>query len=103
MTRSARGTLAEPGRQVAQKAGLNRAILAKGWSKLLLDLEHKARYHGAQVVKVNPAFTSQRCAGCGHTGPTTAKAKRCSGAEPAVAPRTPTRTRPATSSRPDWP
>jgi len=103
MTRSARGTLAEPGRQVAQKAGLNRAILAKGWSKLLLDLEHKARYHGAQVVKVNPAFTSQRCAGCGTRARTTAKAKRCSGAEPAVAPRTPTRTRPATSSRPDWP
>ena len=31
MTRSARGTAAQPGRNVRQKAGLNRAILANGW------------------------------------------------------------------------
>ena len=32
MTASARGTVAEPGRNVRQKAGLNRAILAQGWA-----------------------------------------------------------------------
>ncbi|WP_101834277.1 RNA-guided endonuclease InsQ/TnpB family protein, partial [Frankia canadensis] len=35
MTRSARGTVAEPGRNVRQKAGLNRAILAGGWGLLV--------------------------------------------------------------------
>jgi len=58
MTASARGTVEQPGRNVAQKAGLNRAILGKGWAGFLLALEHAARYHGATVVKVNPAYTS---------------------------------------------
>jgi putative transposase len=64
MTRSAEGTFEEPGRNVRQKAGLNRAILGKGWGGFLLALEHAARYHGATVVKVNPAYTSQRCSRC---------------------------------------
>lgn len=63
MTRSARGTLAEPGRNVRQKAGLNRSILAAGWGQLVQRLEHKAP---GRVVKVNPAFTSQTCNACGH-------------------------------------
>jgi IS605 OrfB family transposase len=66
MTRSAAGTIGQPGRNVRQKAGLNRAILHKGWGAFLLRLEHAARYHGAAVVKVNPAFTSQTCNACGH-------------------------------------
>lgn len=65
MTASAKGTVEEPGRNVRQKAGLNRAILNKGWGGFLLALEHAARYHGATVVKVNPAYTSQRCSRCG--------------------------------------
>src|SRR5699024_11862374 len=35
MTRSARGTLAQPGKNVAQKTGLNRSILGSAWSSLL--------------------------------------------------------------------
>lgn len=66
MTATARGTIAEPGKQVRQKAGLNRAILAKGWGVFLLKLQHKARCHGSAVVKVNPAYTSQSCYACGH-------------------------------------
>ncbi|WP_143590310.1 RNA-guided endonuclease InsQ/TnpB family protein [Thermoactinospora rubra] len=62
MTRSARGTRETPGRNVAAKAGLNRAILASGWGQLVERLEHKAP---GRVVKVNPAFTSQRCSACG--------------------------------------
>lgn len=64
MTASAKGTIEAPGRNVRQKAGLNRAILSKGWGGLLLAIEHAARYHGATVVKVNPAYTSQRCSRC---------------------------------------
>ena len=66
MTRSAKGTVATPGRNVRQKAALNRAILDKGWSELVTRLEHAARYHGAQIVRVNAAYTSQTCSACGH-------------------------------------
>lgn len=69
MTASARGTLEAPGRGVRQKAGLNRAILDKGWGGFLMALEHKARYHGARIVRVPPAFTSQTCHACGHVAP----------------------------------
>lgn len=63
MTRSAKGTVADPGRNVRQKAGLNRGILAHGWGLLVQRLEQKAP---GQVEKVNPAFTSQRCSACAH-------------------------------------
>ena len=63
MTRSARGTPAQPGRGVRQKAGLNRGILASGWGLLARRLEDKAP---GRIQKVNPAFTSQRCSACGH-------------------------------------
>ncbi|MBB4913571.1 RNA-guided endonuclease InsQ/TnpB family protein [Streptosporangium saharense] len=62
MTRSARGTVEAPGGNVRQKAGLNRGILAAGWGRLVERLEHKAP---GRVVKVNPAYTSQRCSACG--------------------------------------
>jgi putative transposase len=63
MTRSARGTTAEPGRNVRQKAGLNRGILASGWGLLARRLQDKAP---GRVEKISPAFTSQRCSACGH-------------------------------------
>lgn len=69
MTASAAGTAEQPGRNVRQKAGLNRAILDKGWGGFLLALEHKARYNGSQIVKVNPAYTSQTCHACKHVAP----------------------------------
>lgn len=69
MTASAKGTVDQPGRNVRQKARLNRAILNKGWGAFLLQLEHAARYHGATIVKVNPAYTSQTCHACQHVAP----------------------------------
>jgi putative transposase len=62
MTRSAKGTREKPGRRVRQKAGLNRGILRSGWGLLVRRLEEKAP---GRVVKVNAAFTSQRCSACG--------------------------------------
>lgn len=53
--------------RAAQKSGLNRAILAKGWGKFLLALRHQARYTGTQIIVVPAAYTSQRCHQCGHT------------------------------------
>jgi transposase len=66
MTASARGTISEPGRNVAAKAGLNRAILASGWGLLARRLEDKAP---GRIEKISPAFTSQRCSECGHVDP----------------------------------
>lgn len=63
MTRSACGTVEKPGRNVAQKAGLNRSIMAGGWGLFAARLQDKAP---GRVEKVNPAFTSQRCSACGH-------------------------------------
>ncbi len=63
MTRSARGTVGQPGRNVRAKAALNREILRSGWGLLVRRLEDKAP---GRVEKVNPAFTSQRCSACRH-------------------------------------
>jgi putative transposase len=63
MTRSARGTAGNPGRNVRQKAGLNREIMRSGWGLLVRRLQDKAP---GRVEKVKPAFTSQRCSACGH-------------------------------------
>jgi len=63
MTRSARGTAGNPGRNVRAKAGLNREILRSGWGPLVRRLEDKAP---GRVEKISPAFTSQRCSACGH-------------------------------------
>lgn len=65
MTRSAKGTIENPGKNVRQKAGLNRAILNSGWATISQRIEDKAGPH--RVNYVNPAYTSQRCAACGHT------------------------------------
>ena len=62
MTRSAKGTRGNPGRNVRAKAGLNRQILRSGWGLLVRRLEDKAP---GRVEKVRPAFTSQRCSACG--------------------------------------
>lgn len=69
MTRSAKGTLDQPGRNVKAKSGLNRAILAKGWHQFALALSSAARYTGTVVVAVPAAYTSQRCSQCEHVDP----------------------------------
>jgi putative transposase len=65
MTASARGTIAEPGRNVRQKAGLNRGILNAGWHVFAMILTYKMEEHGSRVVTVPARFTSQTCAACG--------------------------------------
>lgn len=64
MTASASGTMDKPGKNVAQKRGLNRAILDKGWHRLELALRNAARYTGTEIVLVNAAYTSQTCNVC---------------------------------------
>jgi putative transposase len=63
MTRCAGRTVQNPGRNVAQKAGLNRGILKAGWGLLVARLEQKAP---GRVEKVKAAYTSQTCNACKH-------------------------------------
>ena len=62
MTRSAKGSLDAPGKNVAAKAGMNRTILATGWGELRRNVEYKA----AHIVAVDPRNTSRKCHECGH-------------------------------------
>ena len=65
MVRSAKGTVERPGRNVAAKSGLNRAISEQGWSILATQLAYKAQWYGRQFVEVDPKHTSQTCSRCG--------------------------------------
>ena len=66
MTASARGTKDNPGKNVRQKAGLNRQILLTAPGELRRQLEYKTARHGGKVVRVNPAHSSQTCPACEH-------------------------------------
>jgi IS605 OrfB family transposase len=65
LTASARGTVEQPGRNVRQKAGLNRSILDKSWGQLRTSLEWHGHKNGCSVVAVPAAYTSQTCSVCG--------------------------------------
>ena len=67
MTAKASGTVEDPGSNVAQKAGLNRVILERGWGNFFRQLEYKSTWKGGELVKVDPKYTSQQCSQCGHT------------------------------------
>ena len=89
MTRSAQGTVEQPGRNVAQKAGLNREILDTAPALLMQLLRYKVSDTGgmwaeAPTRKLKPSQTcpecghvrkkslserTHRCASCGHTEP----------------------------------
>jgi len=66
MSASAKGTAANPGRNVRQKAGLNRGILDASWARFMNQLTYKVEWRGGQVIAVNPAYTSRMCRICGH-------------------------------------
>jgi putative transposase len=66
MTKSAKGTVKEPGTKLAQKSGLNRIILdlAHGQFRRLVQMKVLAR--GGTFLLVDPRNTSRRCNPCGH-------------------------------------
>lgn len=65
MTRSAKGTVEDPGKNVAQKSGLNRSIMDQGWSMFATMLKYKLAELGGELQYVEPAYTSQTCSCCG--------------------------------------
>lgn len=71
MTKSAKGTVDSPGKNVAQKSGLNRSILSKNWGAFA----QKLKEYNQNIIKVNPQYTSQTCSCCGYTSEDNRKGK----------------------------
>ncbi|MBP0457233.1 RNA-guided endonuclease InsQ/TnpB family protein [Streptomyces montanisoli] len=69
MVKSARGTVEEPGKNVAQKSGLNRSISGEAWGRTVTLLTYKTAQFGGTLVKVPAPGTSRRCSACGVTTP----------------------------------
>ena len=66
MSRSAAGTVEQPGRKVKQKSGLNRSILDQGWAEFRRQLEYKVLWQGGLFLAVPAMNTSRTCPQCGH-------------------------------------
>ena len=69
MVKSAKGTTAEPGHNVAQKSGLNRSISQEAWGRTVTMLTYKTARQGGALHKVPAPGTSLRCSACGCTTP----------------------------------
>lgn len=66
MTRSARGTVVKPGRNVRAKAGLNRALMDAGFGEFRRQLNYKTRWYGSRLVVVDRFYPSSKtCSKCG--------------------------------------
>jgi putative transposase len=66
MSRSASGSLEQPGRNVRAKSGLNKSILDQGWFEFRRQLGYKLTWAGGQIIVVPPQYTSQACHHCGN-------------------------------------
>lgn len=66
MMASAAGTLENPGKNVAQKRGLNRHLADQGLRQFRTFVEYKLAWSGGGFAAVNPRHTSQKCHSCGH-------------------------------------
>ncbi|CAM5241086.1 hypothetical protein GCM10010230_27380 [Streptomyces narbonensis] len=69
MVKSAKGTTEAPGKNVAQKSGLNRSISGEAWGRTVTMLTYKTARHGGTLHKVPAPGTSRRCSACGRTTP----------------------------------
>ena len=76
MTRSARGSVAEPGMNVRQKAGLNRALADAAPGRLISMIDYKAESAGGRMIKIDPRNTSKTCSSCGVVAPKALSVRR---------------------------
>lgn len=67
MSKSAKGSVEEPGKNVKQKSGLNRSILDQSWFEFRRQLDYKTQWLGGFLVAVPPQNTSRTCPCCSHT------------------------------------
>lgn len=70
MTRSAKGTIEAPGKNVRAKAGLNRAILDASPGEIRRQLTYKTSWYGSALAICDRWFPSSRtCSACGEQNP----------------------------------
>ncbi|WKS97810.1 RNA-guided endonuclease InsQ/TnpB family protein [Gallibacterium anatis] len=66
MSKSAKGTAEQHGKNVAAKSGLNQAILDQSWFEFRRQLDYKTQWRGGFLVAVPAQNTSRTCPCCGH-------------------------------------
>jgi putative transposase len=66
MSRSAKGSIENPGKKVSQKSGLNRSLLDQGWGEFRRQLAYKLEWNGGTLLAVPPHNTRRTCPACGH-------------------------------------
>jgi putative transposase len=66
MSKSAKGKGGKGGKGVAQKRGLNKAILDQGWGEFRRQLQYKMDWAGGFLIAVPAQNTSKTCPCCGH-------------------------------------
>lgn len=77
MTRSAKGTITNPGKNVRQKAGLNREILDVAFGEFRRQLTYKTSWHGSTLTVIDRfAPSSKTCHQCGTINTTLTLADR---------------------------
>ena len=64
MSKSAKGTTEQHGKNVKAKSGLNKSILDQGWYEFRRQLDYKQQWRGGIVVAVPAQYTSQTCPIC---------------------------------------
>ena len=67
MTKSAKGTVENPGKNVKQKSGLNRSLARVAPYAMRQAIQWALFKAGGTLVLVDPRHTSQRCPHCGFT------------------------------------
>ena len=65
MSKSAKGTVESPGKNVKAKSGLNKSILDQGWHEFRRQLDYKLRWLGGKLILIRPEYTSKQCSECG--------------------------------------
>jgi putative transposase len=66
MTKSSKGTVENPGKNVKAKSGLNKSILDAGLSMFKAMVGYKAKWSGKELVKIARDFPSSKlCFNCG--------------------------------------
>jgi len=66
MTASAKGTIEEPGSNVAAKSGMNKSMREQAHGQFEEMLNYKMEIQGKYVIKVYTQYSSQECNGCHH-------------------------------------
>jgi putative transposase len=64
LTKSARGTIQKPGKNVKSKSGLNRAITDVGMGAFITMINYKTKFDGKHTAKVDRFFPSSKTCGC---------------------------------------